>query len=296
MRRCCCVAWMLLALLSLSACKWQPERYVEVIRYQSLSPAARLVYLGDRALAEGRAAEAILAYRNAAETDPRHVPALLRLGRAYANQGRRRLALRYLQAAQTFQPRDAEIAADLAAVQAAWPPADSTLRLLWQASAGKSMPVGMAAEGETIYVTFEEAMLTALSTAKRPDTLSDDSFHHGNLRAWRRRWIRARGRGGWRAACVGRRGWAAALDIRHRRANLCAAGHCGGYGLLRVRGWLSLCPGAGRWPPALEIQCRGHDPSPRRRSPMGSSISAQPPPASTLWTPRPARLAGRADS
>jgi len=77
------------------------------------SPAARFVAEGDRLSAERRSAEAILAYRQAVAQDARHVPALRKLARAYAAQGRRRQAQQYLRKAALLQPGDAGVAADL---------------------------------------------------------------------------------------------------------------------------------------------------------------------------------------
>lgn len=140
------IAWLLG--LTLTACSFA-------------SPSARYVAEGDRQTAEGRTAEAILAYRQAVAHDARAIPALRKLARAYAAQGRRRLAQQYLQKAAALRPDDREIAEDLKAFRA--PAAvDAPLETAWQVVAGASPPVGMAFDAQTLYIVFTDGRVAAL--------------------------------------------------------------------------------------------------------------------------------------
>src|SRR5574340_1724551 len=81
----------------------------DVLRSQRASPSERFMLEGDRLAAADRKAEAILAYRQAVERDARNVPALRKLARAYAEQGRKRMAQRFLQKALALEPGKTEI-------------------------------------------------------------------------------------------------------------------------------------------------------------------------------------------
>ena len=146
--------------LAAAACSAPPD----VLRGLLPSPAARFVAEGDRLSAENRSSEAILAYRQAVAHDARHVPALRKLARAYAMQGRRRLAQQYLQRAAALQPGDAGVAADLKELVPP-EPAVGPLNQMWQALAGNGAPTGMAVEDGVIYVAYEDGAVRALDAA-----------------------------------------------------------------------------------------------------------------------------------
>ena len=149
--------WLALAAV---ACSAPPD----VLRGLLPNPAARFVAEGDRLSAERRSAEAILAYRQAVAQDAGHVPALRKLARAYAAQGRRRQAQQYLRKAALLQPGDAGVAADLE--QLVPPePTGGPLKQVWQALAGSGAPTGMAVENGAIYVAYEDGVVKALDAA-----------------------------------------------------------------------------------------------------------------------------------
>ncbi|MEJ5198627.1 MAG: PQQ-binding-like beta-propeller repeat protein, partial [Anaerolineae bacterium] len=128
------------------------------------SPAAPFVAEGDRQAAEGRTAEAILAYRQAIERDADHIPALRKLGQAYAGQGRRRLAQLYLQRAAALRPDDQEIASELAALQSAGPTAGPVIQA-WMALVNAGRPTGMALGEGLLVVALEDGRVVALDAA-----------------------------------------------------------------------------------------------------------------------------------
>ena len=151
--------------LTAAACSAPPD----VLRGLLPSPAARFVAEGDRLSAERRSAEAILAYRQAVAQDARHVPALRKLARAYAAQGRRRLAQQYLKRAAALQPGDAGVAADLNELVPP-KPTGGPLKPAWQTLADSGpltsgAPTGMAVEDGTVYVAYEEGAVKALDAA-----------------------------------------------------------------------------------------------------------------------------------
>ena len=146
--------------LAAAACSAPPD----LLRGLLPSPAARFVVEGDRLSADRRSAEAILAYRQAVAQDSWHVPALRKLARAYAAQGRRRLAQQYLQRAAALQPGDAGVVADLK--ELALPePTGGPLKPVWQAPIGSGAPTGLVVEGGAIYVAYEDGVVKALDAA-----------------------------------------------------------------------------------------------------------------------------------
>ncbi len=109
------IALLLLPLLS--GCSG--GQLVNNVRAQLQRPSARYTSEGDRLAADGRTAEAILAYRQAVIQDGRNVEALRKLAQVYAGQGRRRLALQVLAKAAALAPNDAEVARAMADLRAA---------------------------------------------------------------------------------------------------------------------------------------------------------------------------------
>ncbi len=137
---------------------------VDTLRAQLQSPAARYEAEGDRLSADGRAAEAILSYRQAVTQDERNVMALRKLARVYATQGRRRLAQYCLQRAAALAPADTGLAQELTALDVK--PGDSTrLKLLWQVETPGGLPTGMTMAGTVLYVAFEDGRVKAMAAA-----------------------------------------------------------------------------------------------------------------------------------
>jgi len=150
------LVWIVLVLVSTAASG------CEGIRSQLRSPSERFMLEGDRLAAADRKAEAILAYRQAVKQDSRNALALRKLARAYAEQGRRRLARRYWQKAVEIQPSSAETANVLALLT---PPAsaNSLPRPLWQTFIGEDVPTGLTAGDGEVYVALEGGQVQALN-------------------------------------------------------------------------------------------------------------------------------------
>ncbi len=119
---------------------------------------------GDRLAADDRAAEAILAYRQAVEHDSRNVSALRKLARAYAGQERRRMAQRYLRQAFALQPGNTEISNEIAALNVP-APKDAPLKLSWQTLVGEDVPTGFTVSEGVLYVALEGGQVQALDAA-----------------------------------------------------------------------------------------------------------------------------------
>ncbi len=149
----------LLALLLLSGCSGAGD----LVKWASLpaerSSSAALVDEADRLVESARGAEAILTYRQAVERDPRNSEALEKLAKAYAEQGRRRTAERYLLRAQAVAAKETPAAGPpvASAVQAG-----ADLAKKWQASVGQSVPTGIAAGEKVVYASLEDGTLAAL--------------------------------------------------------------------------------------------------------------------------------------
>ncbi len=156
--RCCFALIVVIGFgLALAACRVTDGSVVGLWS----SPAAPFVVEGDRQAAEGRTAEAILAYRQAVERDAHHVSALRKLGHAYASQGRRRLAQSYLQRAAVLRPNDQQIAAELTALQVAGS-SDGPLTRVWMVLANAGRPTGMALAEGMLIVALEDGRLIAM--------------------------------------------------------------------------------------------------------------------------------------
>ncbi len=111
-------ALLALAMALVSGCSALPGPFT--------SHSQQLVAEGDRLAAANRAEEATLAYRQAADEDPRNLAALEKLAAAYAKEGRGRLAGRYLALAETLQPGSARGVAGPSEAQPPTPPAGKT--------------------------------------------------------------------------------------------------------------------------------------------------------------------------
>jgi outer membrane protein assembly factor BamB len=154
---------LLILIASLAGCV-HPADLVELIRAPFDSPSTRLSREGMRLEAEGRTTEAILAYRGALEFDASNFTALTRLGQLFAEQGRRRSALRLFERAFALQPGDSSIRMRLEQP----PPADRKelpIQLTWQVYLGDSTPVGIAVSGDRLYASLENGVVAALETS-----------------------------------------------------------------------------------------------------------------------------------
>ncbi|MDI7278146.1 MAG: PQQ-binding-like beta-propeller repeat protein, partial [Anaerolineae bacterium] len=110
-RRCLYRVFAVLALLGLLAstgCGSFLGRYVDPRTGRPLTRAERLFREAEHRAQEGKAAEALLAYRQAYQADPSYAPALARLAAAYAAQGRRRSAAHFYERYLALAPQDVE--------------------------------------------------------------------------------------------------------------------------------------------------------------------------------------------
>jgi tetratricopeptide (TPR) repeat protein len=148
-------------LLALSACTTL-SRPVDAIRMAITHPSQRYEQEGDRLTAEGRTSEALMAYVLAVKIDPKNVSALLKLSNGYANEGRRRLAVRYLLQAQALKPQDADIQK---AITSFVPATNATapLHQVRLVRAGEDVPTGLASAGGNLYIAFENGSITAFN-------------------------------------------------------------------------------------------------------------------------------------
>ena len=147
-----------LSFVVLTATGCSAGRYLEIAATKLQSPAARYLAEGELLAAEGRTTEAILAYRQSLAHDSQNVTALRKLARAYADQGRARMAQRYLERAIALRPADAELAAEAAALT----PPPPRLKLLWQTAVGEDVPTGIAVQNGVIYTALESGLAAAL--------------------------------------------------------------------------------------------------------------------------------------
>lgn len=136
----------------------------ETIAAQFRTPSERFRIEGDRLLSEDRTAEAILSYRAAVENDPKNLLALKPLARLYSQQGRRRLALRYLVSAQALAPADQWISETAQSIHSSLP-TSPPLPLLWQNTLSEKEPVGLTAGEGQIYISWEDGAVTAVESA-----------------------------------------------------------------------------------------------------------------------------------
>lgn len=131
-------------------------------RFNSLSD--RYMQEGDRLAGEQRQPEALLAYRQAVEADPNNLPAIKKLAMAYQAEGRRRLALGYLQDAQKLKPDDPDLPGFIAKAQAS-PQANTPVKLLWSTQVVRGVPVGYCLWQGKLFVAYEQGQVAALDAA-----------------------------------------------------------------------------------------------------------------------------------
>jgi outer membrane protein assembly factor BamB len=156
------VYFLLLAIL-LTACV-RFYQAVDYARLRWLSPSQRLVVEGDRLASEGRASEALLAYQQAVDLDSRNGEALSRLGRAYAAQGRRRTALRYLEQSLALSRDDQTLVALVASLRTASNPTGN-LPLAWMYLETAAQPTGVCSAEGQVLVAWESGQIASLDAA-----------------------------------------------------------------------------------------------------------------------------------
>ncbi len=145
------IGLMLMACLVLAACS--PSNAAD--RYKSQA---------DQFAGEQRLAEAVLTYRQALVSHPDD-PVLLRdLGEALASQGRDRSAAAILIRAAALKPADTTIPAALAGLTTQ-PQDGLSLKLAWFASTRGAEPLGAAAAGGRVFVTYADSHIVAIDEA-----------------------------------------------------------------------------------------------------------------------------------
>ena len=139
------------------------NEYVGVNPLRLRSANERLYQEADRLMAAKKKAEAILAYRQIYQADPAYQPALRQLARAYADQGRRRLAAYFYQRLLTLSPADAEASRVLAEMPTVTVET-ADVQTLWQTFIEEQAISGLALGEDTLYVTTQGGTLAAVST------------------------------------------------------------------------------------------------------------------------------------
>lgn len=129
---------VLLILAGLFAWRWG----LPLLRALTVSPSEQYASQGDAFLADGRLPEAVLSYRQALEADPENSTARSALARAYAGQGRLRLAAQYGYTGQTN--------------------AGDALPFLWINADTAVPPTGAAVTADRIVVAYEDGTLKVL--------------------------------------------------------------------------------------------------------------------------------------
>ncbi len=153
----------LLISVSLTACS-PIRQFWYLIEIKALTPSERYIHEGDQLMSEDRFAEALLSYRQAVILDPNDSKALVKLGSAYAMQGRNRMAERYLRQASQIEPDNVEIISKLSGLTLNFP--DNNLQHLWHILLFPGTPTGFDFAKNIIAVAFEEGQLSALDSQK----------------------------------------------------------------------------------------------------------------------------------
>lgn len=139
------------------------NQYISLNPLRLRSANERLYREAERLMAAKKKAEAILAYRQIYQADPTYQPALRQLARAYADQGRRRLAVYFYQRLVTLNPADAE--ASRALTEMPTITADTAdVQTVWQTFIEEQAISGLALGEDTLYVTTQGGTLAAVST------------------------------------------------------------------------------------------------------------------------------------
>jgi len=138
------------------------SRAIEGINTQFTNQSDRSMTEGDQLLEEGRKSEALLAYRQAVVQNPHNLPALQKLAKAYSDQGRKRLARQYLQAALIIDPESIPINSELLALTPS-PVANSPLSLQFEIPLENDSPTGFTISDSTVFVSFEKGGVNAIN-------------------------------------------------------------------------------------------------------------------------------------
>jgi eukaryotic-like serine/threonine-protein kinase len=144
----------------LTGCSPISQAY-QVARYKLMSPSDRYIAEGDQLASEDRFAEALLAYRQAVILDPQNAAAIEKLALMYRDEGRFRLAKRYLQQAQAIRPQDEKFQQEIDSLSVEF--TNSFLRLAWQTDLGFGTPTGMYKEKEQIFVGSEDGTVASIN-------------------------------------------------------------------------------------------------------------------------------------
>jgi eukaryotic-like serine/threonine-protein kinase len=134
---------------------------LEGIITQFKNQSDRSMIEGDHLLEEGRKSEALLAYRQAVEQNPHNLPALQKLAKAYSDQGRKRLARQYLQAALLIDPENIPIKGELLTLNPS-PVASSPLLLQFEIPLENDIPTGFTISDSIVYVSYEKGAVKAV--------------------------------------------------------------------------------------------------------------------------------------
>jgi outer membrane protein assembly factor BamB len=148
-------------LLFLTGCAPLSHAY-QVVSYKLMSPANRYMAEGDQLASEDRLAEALLAYRQAVILEPKNVIAIRKLASMYKDEGRLRLAARFLREAQSIDPQDQEIQKELESINLEY--RNALLNLLWQTNASDSSPTGMDQQDDEIFVGYEDGAVADINS------------------------------------------------------------------------------------------------------------------------------------
>jgi outer membrane protein assembly factor BamB len=154
---------IVLALAFLTGCQaveWLKETGIR----QTASLSERYRMDADQLAASDRKAEAILTYRQAVEADPKNEKAQQRLGSMYAEQGRKRLGLRYLNKAFALNGQSDAIKAEIEKITTSLKSDTAPLTQVWQTAVGESEPAGTALFGERLAVSLRDGILMVLNS------------------------------------------------------------------------------------------------------------------------------------
>ena len=159
-------AFFLLFCLLLTACA-SFSQPAEVLHMAFTSPSQRYLQEGDRLSQAGRTPEAILAYAKAVQLDGQNITALVKLSNGYANEGRSRLAERYLLRAQALNPTDNNIQETLEKLKST-PSQTAPLPLLRVISNLQGVPTGIVFVVDRIFMALEDGEIAAFDISGTP--------------------------------------------------------------------------------------------------------------------------------
>jgi outer membrane protein assembly factor BamB len=121
----------------------------------------RMYLEAERLLAAGNKAEAILAYRQVYQADPNYQPALRQLARAYADQGRRRLATYFYEKLIALNQVDADASQALADMPIT-ATGSADIQTTWQTLVEEQAISGLVLGADTLYVSTQGGTVAAI--------------------------------------------------------------------------------------------------------------------------------------